>query len=477
MFALFLNHSHEARTVSSHSLLRLSWVTHIFQIRRLYTRYSFISITSHSKHAPRWQAAMADQYSEDLAIMANFPVNYSFVIEFMVAQELPEFDYDPSANDPDYPKRGNQWACPPEEKDPSDAILNKCKELLVEEGEAVAVCQDPSAADTMVSYFCDENGPPMGLGGHWFAEPSVTTYSRNHCPDMYEWYGVRLRSPTYREMQLMDRMRPVKWILGVLREGLVIHLNSTCRFNVHVKPAHTPLSLLTAKKLTTLVWLLEKELLERVCPNSYGLPYPHVKTLETSSRIASLVWYGSGERSRRQDPLRAAISKQHLPHLRNMELLTRLELVWDASSVEELARGLLGTNGRATSFAIQPAGKYFHGPTFEFGYALWHPYDDLDASAHWIELCMRLLRATACNADRFKQYISQLDDLMDGFSVNSTPPTYRWKALLSTLGLTEEWTAPWETIIEHYRNGHRLAYRWIDKQEFLVSPIVTPERR
>ncbi|EHK21417.1 uncharacterized protein TRIVIDRAFT_209435 [Trichoderma virens Gv29-8] len=413
---------------------------------------------------------MASENSEDLAVRDNsFPIDYSFTIEFMVAQELPDFDYSSGTEEPQDSRFENLWVCPAEEQDPCTAILGRCRDLLTNENEAVAVCEDPSAPDTTVTYFSREDGPPMGLGGHWFIEPSPTTYSRRHSPRMYEWYGVRLRSPTYRELDLMNRMRPVKWILGLLREALVIHVNSTCRFNVHVKPALTPISLLTAKKLTTLVWVLEKELLERVCPNSYGLPYPHVKTLETCSRIASMVWYGSGGRVRQQDPLRAAISKQHLPQLRDMDLLTRLELVWDANSTEELAKGLLGTNGAATSFAIPPAGKYSHGPTFEFRYSLWHPYDQLDVSAYWIELSIRLLRATARNGDKFKQYISQLDDLIHGFSVNSTPAADRWKALSSTLGLTEEWSAPLETIVEHYKNGQRLAYRWIDRQEFLIS--------
>ncbi|KAL7905392.1 hypothetical protein GGI35DRAFT_136661 [Trichoderma velutinum] len=429
---------------------------------------------------------MADENVQSLAVQdISFPVDYSFVIEFMVAQETPDFDYtSPSENsdsesstseNPQDSQVQKPWACPAEEEDPSAAILDMCKDLLVREGESVAICRDPSSPDTTITYFSPENGPPMGLGGHWFAEPSVTTYARRHSPEEYEWYGVRLRSPTYRELGLMNRVNPVQWILVLLRSGLIIHLNSTCRFNVHVKPALMPISLLTAKKMTTIVWVLEKELLERVCPNSYGLPYPHVKTLETCSRISSLVWYGSGGRSRQQDPLRAAISKQHLPDLRNMDLLTRLELLWDASSTEELAKGLLGTNGDATSFSIRPAGKYSHGPTFEFRYSLWHPYSDLDASQYWIDLSIHLLRATARNADRFKQYISQLDDLIYGFSVNSTPSAHRWKALLSTLGLTEEWSAPWEVIVDHYKNGKRLAYRLIDRQRFLV-PFVSRAR-
>ncbi|KKP01636.1 hypothetical protein THAR02_06273 [Trichoderma harzianum] len=426
---------------------------------------------------------MADETLQDLAVReSSFPVDYSYVVEFMVGQETPEFDYDSSpesssSEGPRNPRPPRLWACPVKEEDPTAAILDKCKDLLVRVGESVAICRDPSSPDTSIEYFSEENGPPMGLGGHWLIEPSATAHSRRHSPEAYEWYGVRLRSPTYRELEAVNRMTPVQWILALFRSRVLIHVNSTCRFNVHVKPALVPISLLTAKKMTTLVWILEKELLERVCPNSYGLPYPHVKTLETCSRISSLVWYGSGGRSRQQDPLRAAISKQHLPELRNMDLLTRLELVWDAGSTGELAKGLLAYNGDATSFAIRPDGKYTHGPTFEFRYSLWHPYGDLDASQYWIDLSIRLLRATAQSADRFKQYISQLDDLIHGFSVNSTPSTHRWKALLSTLGLTEEWSAPWEAIVEHYKAGHRLAYRFIDRQQFLVpSELQAPGR-
>jgi hypothetical protein len=395
------------------------------------------------------------------------PVAYSFEMEFLVAQELPGFNYeDASDNFKDvfvkYP-----WVCPVGETDPYTAILDECKDILMKAGQSVAVCEDPSARETSTVYFFQKFGARLQGLEYWLLEPSATAYAKRYSPQTHEWFGVRLRSPFYQEAELHNKNSMVKWVLAAVRAGLSIHVNSTCRFNVHIKPLIAPFSLLAAKKLTTLVWVLEKELLKRVAPNSHGLSFPHVRSLETCSRISSLVWHGSGGRSRPEDPLRAAIMEHHLPDLHNKDLLARLQFVWETSSLAELANGLVGTNGEPTSFAIRLPGATLDGPTFEFRYALWHPYSKLDVSNYWIELSMCLVKATARSTDKFKQYITQLDQLIQGFSINNMPPTDRWKTLLSTLEFTEEWSAPWEKIIEQYKNGRQLAPQWINKQLFL----------
>ncbi|KAH6603552.1 hypothetical protein Trco_008327 [Trichoderma cornu-damae] len=398
---------------------------------------------------------------------SSLPVAYSLEIEFLVAQELPGIHYQYASDGTDDSLVQQPWVCPAEEPDPYAAILDECKELLIKNDQSVAICEDPSARETSTVYFFNDVGSHPDDTKCWTVEPSVTTYAKRHSPQTYEWFGVRLGSPPFPESELKDEDSAVKWVLGALRLGLLIHVNSTCRFNVHIKPLRAPFSLLSSKKLTTLVWVLEKELLERVAPNSYGLPFPHVRTLETCSRISSLVWHGSGGRCRPEDPLRAAIMEHHLPNLHNKDLLARLRFVWETSSLAELANGLTGTNGEPASFAIRPAESPSDSPTFEFRYALWHPYSQLDASSYWIELSMRLLKATARSADKFKQYISQIDHLVEGFSANNMAPADRWKTLLSTLGLSEEWSTPWEMIIDQYKNGRQLATRLIDKQSFL----------
>ncbi|KAM0264939.1 hypothetical protein ACHAQJ_000455 [Trichoderma viride] len=395
------------------------------------------------------------------------PVAYSFEMEFLVAQELPGINYEEPSDNLKNAFVKHPWVCPVEETDPYTAILDECKDLLMKAGQSVAVCEDPSARETSTAYFFQKFGARPQELEYWLLEPSATAYAKRYSPQSHEWFGVRLRSPFYREAELRNEKSVVKWVLGAMRAGLLIHVNSTCRFNVHVKPLITPFSLLAAKKLTTLVWVLEKELLKRVAPNSHGLSFPHVRSLETCSRISSLVWHGSGGRSRPEDPLRAAIMEHHLPDIHNKDLLARLQFVWETSSLTELANGLIGTNGEPTSFAIQLPGNTPDGPTFEFRYALWHPYGRLDVSNYWIELSIRLVKATARSADKFKQYITQLDYLIQGFSVNNMPPADRWKTLLSTLEFTEEWSSPWEEIIEQYKTGRQLAPRWINKQPFL----------
>ncbi|KAL7791836.1 hypothetical protein V8C37DRAFT_381505 [Trichoderma ceciliae] len=447
----------------------LTGYTYIYIALGLYARFrlTLAAFFSENQALPQ-HVAMSYESLRDLSIQRDaLPVAYSFEVEFLVAQELPGIHYQYASDNTDDSLVQEPWVCSAEESDPYSAILGECKELLVKNNQSVAVCKDPSARETSTIYFFNDFGARLDGLEYWLLEPSITTYAKRYSPQTHEWFGVRLRSPFYRQSELKDEDSMIKWVLGALRMGLLIHVNSTCRFNVHVKPLTTPFSLLAAKKLTTLVWVLEKELLERVAPNSYGLPFPHVRSLETCSRISSLVWHGSGGRSRPEDPLRAAIMEHHLPDLHNKDLLARLQFVWETSSLAELANGLIGTNGEPTSFAIRLSGNTSDGPSFEFRYALWHPYSQLDVSNYWIELSMHLLQATARSADKFKQYISQLDHLMQGFAVNNMAPADRWKALLSTLDFTEEWSAPWEEIIEQYKNGRQLAPRWINKQSML----------
>ncbi|KAL6859234.1 hypothetical protein J3F83DRAFT_749470 [Trichoderma novae-zelandiae] len=286
---------------------------------------------------------------------------------------------------------------------------------------------------------------------------------------MYEWFGVRLCSPATLTRSLVEKETGslTEWILDVLSRGLVIHLNSTCRFNVRVRPLCVPISLVNAKKMVTMVWVLEKELLERLCPNSYGRLHPHVQTLEAHSRVAGLVWHGSGEQSPREDPLNSAVMKLHLPTLHNKELLARLQFLWQMQSLEGLASALLATTGQATSFAVWPTGGPYCTPVFEFRYALWHPFGQLDASKHWIELSMKLAKLCMKDSQIFKKDISILDNTIHAFSESNASPTLRWKTLLLTLGL-EKLSDSWEVIINQYKDGQRLAARSLDKQKLLL---------
>ncbi|PTB65246.1 hypothetical protein BBK36DRAFT_1204634 [Trichoderma citrinoviride] len=397
----------------------------------------------------------------------RFPqTTYSFEIECLVAQELPGFNYDSTLNYFHGSCDALPWACPADEKDPYQAILEGVKELLLRYGQPVANGANVSAPQP---YAGDASYRPDEL---WHVEPSVTTYAKRDSPQMYEWFGVRLRSPTYQSKIFVanDIESPTEWILDVLRKSLVIHLNSTCRFNVQVRPLTEAVSLLHVKKLVTLVWVLEKELFERLSPNSYGRLHPHVRTLEAHSRVASLIWHGSGERSPQKDPLNSAVTNLHLPDLQNKELLARLQFLWQMQSLDDLVAALRTTTGQDTSLAIRPTGGPFDTPIFEFRYALWHPFGQLDASKHWIELSSKLVQTSLVNASTFKRNVTLLDGMIYNSSKSDTPPTLRWRALLAIMDL-EKWSDSWEFIISQYKDGQRLAARSLDKQKLLHEEL------
>lgn len=399
---------------------------------------------------------------------------YSFEIEFLVAQELPGINYSSTFDARNGPDDALPWACPADETDPYETILEAVKKLLSESGQPVASCARQAQLGHMY-------GPLQYLGSfpsagaideYWHVEPSDTAYAKRDSPQMYAWFGVRLRSPSYHSQifVVQDMESPTDWILNVLKKGLVVHLNSTCRFNVLVRPLSEDMTVVHAKKLITLVWVLEKELLERLAPNSYGRLHPHVRTLQAHSRVAGLIWHGSGEGSPPQDPLNLAVANLHLPNLHNQELLARLQFLWRVQTFEGLAAALRETTDQATSFAIRPTGGPFGTPVFEFRYALWHPFGQLDASKHWIELASKLLQTSMWNCQVFKKNIVLLDGMTHGFAGSNVPPTVRWRRLMSTLGL-ESWVDSWEIIISQYKDGQRLAVRSLDKQKLLREEL------
>ncbi|RFU73043.1 hypothetical protein TARUN_9216 [Trichoderma arundinaceum] len=393
------------------------------------------------------------------------PISYSFEIEFLVAQKRPGVRYVVVVGTTEVPLDLQPWACPAEEPDPYNAILSRCKDVLVRKCQSVAICKDPSAREASVELFF----PPFSTStrGSWRVEPSTTTYAKRCSPPDHEWYGVRVCSPLYPEPELYDENSIVQSIVSTLRASLLMHVNSTCRFNVRVKPLHTAISLLSAKKMTTLVWIFEKELLRRVAPNTCGQPYSHVKLLDTSSRIARTIWHDCGEASRPEDPLRTAIMERHLPKLDDKDLDARLQFVWQTRSLEELATALRTQKGGPAAFSIEYPGNPVEGPTFEFRYALWHPYGEADVSNFWIELCLKLLRSTIRNVGNYKGHLEYVLRLISQFSANRTAASERWKDLLVTLRFNTERILLWDNVIEQYQHGRHLAPGQIDKQGFL----------
>ncbi|KOS20959.1 hypothetical protein ESCO_004382 [Escovopsis weberi] len=402
-------------------------------------------------------------------------VDYCFEIQFLVAKERSDLDYsnmdDDRSDISDNDISQLRWVCPADEKDPLRAILNRCKNLLLQNNEPVTICYDPAYPDIDLRVFDAEMAENPDRLGHWHLEPCSTARVKKGGPPEYDWFGIRLRSPLYPETELENPASTVKWALGALRMGVTMHVNSTCRFNVRVQPDDGPMTLLAAKKLTTLVWVVERDLLLRLCPSSQGVHWRHVKPIDSHSRIAAARWKGHVESTRPEDPLRAGIMDQYLPPLHDKVVQERLHDVWAAASTRELAKALCCNDGSPASFAIlappdEPAAGSAGGPAAEFRYALWHPYSTLDASHYWIQLAVSLFKATAHGSFDFKDYVRAIDRIIKGF-VSGVAPSARWKILLDKLHLSEDWATPWERIVDEYKDGRLLGYPSIDRHPVL----------
>lgn len=202
--------------------------------------------------------------------MSNIPTKYAFEIEFLVSQNIAGYPY------PDQtPYERERWDCPPDHPDARSRILTKVAKILANEDEPVHVLYrngDEKVLNEHLDYHLDYRG-----AGHlirWYVEDGWDATWKEGAAECYIWYPVRVRSPLFDEETWFERQSKAKLCIAALRRFLHIHVNSTCPLTVFAAPnTHNglgPLDLNTAKKLVTLVWLLEGTVMRAVLPDIPG---------------------------------------------------------------------------------------------------------------------------------------------------------------------------------------------------------------
>ncbi|POR34279.1 Uncharacterized protein TPAR_05520 [Tolypocladium paradoxum] len=382
---------------------------------------------------------------------------YCVEVEFMVAKERIGRAYNDSS-------QRTRWACPASSRSCSD-VLYECGNVLTRNKESSVVREEErELSDT----FWDSTEPQS-----WLLQPSAHVVPRDGCPSDYDWVGIKLRSPMLPESELIDDKSTVKRCIDALRAAVRIHVNSTCQFNVFVQPTGGYMGLTQAKKLATLVWLMEEGMLLPLCPTAKSQTSGQAIPLTARAAILALPLEGVNK-TRPEDLLVTAIMDQNLPRFHDDTTQERMHRIWSCTDVSQLARAICDTRGRPSALSLDvyydQNAKGENRPLLSmagFRYAMWHPYNGLDVSNYWIQLVLALFRASQIDSKRFRKLAQSTDDAIRSLSGKGADEHERRHILMDKLGLEEAWYEPWGKIVEEYRPGGKLSPELIDKQPSL----------
>ncbi|KFA71684.1 hypothetical protein S40288_11504 [Stachybotrys chartarum IBT 40288] len=362
---------------------------------------------------------------------------FSFEIHLLVARKRPPTSSNEVSSDDseDYPHR-NLWVCPVDAANPWEAIQERCR-LIFHDHKAPYRFKVYQFDDVGGQEYRDDFGRDLEPTkySHWTVGRSETAVAFSGAPREYLWCGICIRSPFLHEADLDDDNTTYKKVVSALRRELRIHVNSTCRHHVLVRPdGEVAMDMVMAKKLTALVLMTERA--------AWNLgPYSNAILEDMHQYI----------------PIR----------LRQCEaIIGLLYLVWRERTMEGL-RALCGQmDERETSFSILPETTDPPGPpAAEFRYANWHPFPFLDTFDLWNRLAVQFMKRAALGSEQFRRQARVMDVLILIFR-DEKEGTH--KVLAEELGL-KDFKVLLELVIEACQRGHRLDPERLDSSGFLVN--------
>ncbi|CAJ2505090.1 Uu.00g124840.m01.CDS01 [Anthostomella pinea] len=219
----------------------------------------------------------------------------------------------------------------------------------------------------------------------------------------YRFIDCEVSSPVISTYDPTQRMQ-IQDIVRALR-GLRVHLNESTSVHVHIGRCEEAFSLLTVKKLCTMLWFLEEQLLDLNHPSRKNSKYCYMVTKYSVLARKTLEDLQNEETGVNQNLRDLEEMDEHAPAakapLADVTELQRAQLrrIWGCTDLEELARLMLGnTNARETDprAVIQrgsvgfkrfmPAGKSGgNTQTFEFRQQI--GCLDADHILRWVNVC------------------------------------------------------------------------------------------
>ncbi|KAH7144495.1 hypothetical protein B0J13DRAFT_675819 [Dactylonectria estremocensis] len=248
---------------------------------------------------------------------------WSLEVDFLVAKEI--------SGSPSWKSGDNdlRWACPAFEPNPAKACAKYCAEKLQEFAMPQTYitgvigyrgCTAEDSGFVILEKAVNRVALPPSMCS-WICGPSPNAICLPTSPKTEDWVGVKLRSPFKPFKSLLpstsrpprgtssessyassgSRMIPdivpppppkdwapleMEKALGVLRQTVKMHCNSTCQVRIHYTLRPGGFDLTQAKKVLTLCWIMEPELLLTLRPEAQDPERNHFLPITKSSNIA-----------------------------------------------------------------------------------------------------------------------------------------------------------------------------------------------
>ncbi|KAF4582797.1 hypothetical protein GQ602_005941 [Ophiocordyceps camponoti-floridani] len=393
-------------------------------------------------------------------------LGHCFEMEFLVAKKRPDVIYsdDDEEQDEDSDESSLcqlRWFCPPEAVDPELEVLQQCQEILSKNQQSAEIVRPADAASIMPWEGSDASS--------WIVQPARFAVAQAGSHRDYDWIGVRLRSPLLRPWEVEDGETDLRLCIGALRMTLLMHVNSTCPFDVLVRAKD--MTLTHVKKMVTLVWLFERDMLLNLRPDLTDDTPGRLQPVTIHSMLATRPLEGV-DNSRPQPQAFAEAMERHVPRLLDDAMQEHLQRVWACPTLDELASALGSSDGQPLAFSLHTCpDDEPEEPAFSmiaaFRYALWHPYDHVDVSECWVELAHTICQVMIVDSRQFKRSNRRVDQMIDGFRQSSNNRRERWMRLAERLSLPVEMNRWWDEVVQQYESHGRLTQRKLDRQPAL----------
>ena len=372
-------------------------------------------------------------------------LNYAIELEFFVAKEKEDHEYErrhtPSTDDSS--SQQVRWACPAQADDPYQEILCHCKTNLSRLRETVIIRQSDEQLNKRSWQSARFNS--------WVLQPFRSAVAGSESPPEYEWHGIKLRSPLFAaEQDRADGAAQVKQCISSLQTAVYIHINSTCRFRISLQPGSGFMTLLEAKKLATVVWLTERDvLLSQHHDALHQLGFPNPITSHSITATSQLCLASS---NRPQDPLLAAIMDLHVPlALQSPGTREQLWRIWGCTSIRHLSKALRGHRWQDLAFTLYVYDDDADDGTSvdahavgTFCYASWHLFEHYDVLGHWAKIILACGGTIYLPPDQYKALVAGIDQISKSHGASG------WRLILEKMGVDMDCIAQLGGVVKGY---------------------------
>ncbi|KAG8417023.1 hypothetical protein J3459_013076 [Metarhizium acridum] len=378
-------------------------------------------------------------------------------VEFLVAVEKDGYKYNnntaAAGNDTESTaSQIHKWTCPSQADDPSMDVLHQCRAVLSRNNANVIIRHNET--------HLTERSWQSARFDSWILQPRHSAFASSGSPANYDWSGVKLRSPLMPDTELNSDLSPVHRCVETLRRAIFIYVDASCKLSVSLRPNNN-FTLVQAKKLATLVWLTERDLLVPLRHLSRDAAVVCPRAVTTASLMA-ISRHGQMDVAEPLDPLLEGIMHSHLPTgLGDSVARGCLQRLWACSDLAHLSSALRDRHHSPLAFALY---VYDDDDDAEdsntsccavasFRCAPWHPRHGLDVSPHWTDLVLTFGRAMSLASERFKGLVAEIDETNCASRQGDADGACHRTRLMKALGTGDARCAEWECIVADCRNG------------------------